>query len=106
MSDVTTVVVQVGNSDDKLSQERWSFLVDEVAHIVKRDAEAIHFFGLSPGDAPWQNACWVAEVSEARIPELRQALRVCAWDYGQDSVAWLEGSTEFLSATTPEGWRP
>lgn len=89
-----TVTIQIGNTDDKLSQAQWSRFVDEVRHWLERRSEQIHFAGCSPGGMPWQNACFVAEVDNQMM--LRSQLRHFAAKYGQESIALTIGRTEFI----------
>jgi hypothetical protein len=90
------VIIQIGNSDDKLSQWEWSGFISDVAQAVKRKAGEIHFFGVSHGWEPWQNACWVIEIREKFIPQLKEELSNMKKKYRQESIAWLEGATEFI----------
>lgn len=96
------VVIQIGNSDDKLKQEEWSRFVSEVHDFVIRWSYPIYFHGTSMGSAPWQNACWVldarnpvGEVSAINI--LRHELGKLAKKYKQDSIALTLGNTELLN---------
>lgn len=91
-----TVCIQIGNSDDKLTQVRWSFFVAHIDDRVKKLAARVHFGGYSSPAVPWQNACWVAEVAVSRLGVLRQLIREAGKAFDQDSVAWLEGLTEFV----------
>ena len=90
-----TVVVQIGNSDNKLTQEDWSWFVSEIDDLIKDYKVQIHFRGGSSWDSPWQNACWVIEhISnyndfEKEITHIRKR-------YSQDSVAITYGETEFV----------
>lgn len=97
------VCFAVGNSDDKLSQNRWSAFVGDAHRMV---AEAVtvgaqvHFAGFSAPDAPWQNALWAIEVPADApwlIGQLRSVLADLAGRYGQDSIAWWAAEkTEFI----------
>ncbi len=91
-----TVALQIGNSDNKLSQVHWSAFVDQVRSLVRLYSTRLHFEGASVGWEPWQNAAWVFACAPAKADTLRAALIACRRDYGQDSVAWTEGGTLFL----------
>jgi hypothetical protein len=106
-----TIYVCIGNSDDKLSQRKWSKYVDEVSTALLPNlgatgspVAAIHGCWHSLPDAPWQNACWCVEVVEHdetdTVEELQDWLREIAGKYGQDSVAWAEATTTFLRPAT------
>lgn len=91
-----TVTIQIGNTDDKLSQLKWSeFIrsVDVFLSIVK-----VHFRGFSSGNESWQNACWVFEVEyEDDYIAVKKNISRLAVQYKQDSIAWTEGETEFIN---------
>lgn len=101
-----TVYISIGNSDDKLGQERWArFVADVDAHTtsLEDDREAvIHGRWLSAPDSPYQNACWCLQIHEdphtgSRAGWLREVLASLAYTYEQDSIAWSEvKSTELL----------
>lgn len=91
-----TICVQIGNSDDKLSQAQWSEFVELVSVVVSDHAHQVHFFGGSSNWTKWQNAAWVFDCEEDRIESLKEKLIVKRKVYLQDSVGYLEGKTEFL----------
>ena len=97
-----TRTIQIGNSDDKLTQMQWAKFYAAVDMFVNARSEQVHFSGLSRGDAPWQNAAWVFTIHENTTKYLQGDLsRACA-EFRQDSIAWLEGETEFI---TEAGWK-
>lgn len=92
------VYISIGNSDDKLSQERWAAFVQDVHDAVNDWSAAIHGAWHSEARSPYQNACWCAEFVGADAEPLKVTLASYARDYGQDSIAWaVAPSTEFLS---------
>lgn len=87
-----TITLQIGNSDDKLSQERWSEYVRDIGcHECQP-----HFFACSEGSQKWQNAAWVVTCHETEAVLLKGAVLEVRKMYEQDSVAWTEGATEFV----------
>lgn len=94
----TTAVVQIGNSDDKLTQKRWAAFIVETAEVITSHAQGVHFSGASMADAPWQNHAWVFEISarDLRLSALQYDLTELAYDYEQDSIALTTGVTEFV----------
>lgn len=64
----TTVVIMIGNSDDKLSQLEWAEYIKDVDQAVLLSMESIdndsHLHGrwFSLADSPYQNAAWCAEI--------------------------------------------
>ncbi len=91
-----TIIIQIGNSDDKLSQARWSEFCRRVQAAVNVFAQQIHFAGGSDYHMPWQNACWVLQIGEAQAMALRDDLTVLRGEFEQDSIAWTEGETAFI----------
>ena len=92
---MNTATIQIGNSDDKLTQGEWAKYVRDVDTVLRRHA-VIHFFGGSPNWYPWQNVAWVVVAdleilakAQARIIEIRKK-------YNQDSVAWTQSDTVFI----------
>lgn len=96
MDDKVTVVVLVGNSDDKLSQEKWARFIQGVYYELEGWGETIEFYGGSSFQARWQNACVVATMKGDIVAELKKSLaRLCA-RYEQDSIAVVVGDTQFV----------
>lgn len=95
-----TVTIQIGNSDDKLSQADWSRYVAAVASHIEYYAEdnglTIHFFASSEGTQRWQNAAWVLGAYPEVAAQLKARLAGVRAQYQQDSVAWTEGETQFI----------
>jgi len=93
-----TIVVQIGNSDNKLSQNEWAHFAAAVKDIVAENVHMIHFQGGSDWDAPWQNACWVCEAmpETSFMDRLLKRLAVCRKAFHQNSVAVTVGVIEFV----------
>jgi hypothetical protein len=91
-----TGVIQVGNSDNKLTQQRWSEFVGAVQAELRLADVTLHFFGCSHGSEPWQNACWVFQFSPEIRGTLVSELERIGKRYDQDSIAWTTGKTELL----------
>jgi hypothetical protein len=92
------IVIQIGNSDDKLTQREWSEFIRDMDGMVRGNFRAVHFSGGSSGDRQWQNWCWVGthnmpdqvlEFFLQNITELRKK-------YSQNSVAVMLGDTKFI----------
>ena len=92
----TTVCIQIGNSDDKLSQrEWWSYCTDVSVACLQTEAD-IHFRGGPATNFPYQNYCFVLEAEDNVLASLKAGIVEIRKKYGQDSVAWTEGRTEFV----------
>lgn len=90
------IVVQIGNSDDKLRQKSWSEFYAEVKNIVESFAASVYFSGTSDGHAPWQNATFVFSVDEVFVDAMKHKLTEIRQKYLQDSVAWSVCETTFI----------
>jgi len=91
-----TLTIQIGNSDDKLTQVRWSQFIFRVSALINVQAARIHFFSPSPGDATWQNAAWVFEIEAGMIPRLILELTEIRVEFDQTAIAITEGETIFI----------
>lgn len=98
MSDLITVYVSIGNSDDKLSQAEWAKFWGETQAAVCAFADRILGEWLSAPASPWQNACTAFEVERGRVPDLRARLARLTARFRQDSIAWAEAQTEFVTS--------
>ena len=92
-----TITIQIGNTDDKLTQEEWASFVGTISALLEDSNASIHFFGAPPNYERWQNAAWVF-VAEDWISE--QAVKSEVVDirklFKQSYLAWTEGVTEFI----------
>lgn len=92
-----TITIQVGNSDNKLSQAQWADFCNIIQSEIVISGGIIHFSAPSVGWANWQNAAWVFEIeNDPRLSLLKQSISVIGKANQQDSVAWTEGITEFV----------
>jgi hypothetical protein len=91
---MNTIIVQIGNSDNKLTQREWANFVSAVDTIIN-NCKQIHFRGGSPFDSSVQNACWVFTY-EGNIVDLKSRLTVIREAMRQDAVAITFGVTEFI----------
>lgn len=91
-----TVCIQIGNSDDKLSQREWNKYVVSINDIVDEHCCERHFFGGSVFSAPWQNACWVVEVDGNNLQEFLLRLSATGTRFNQDSVAVMVSEVQFI----------
>ncbi len=89
-----TVVIQIGNSDNKLTQVEWSAYARAAHGLIKKYAKEIYFHGFPAGDAPWQNVCWVIGIEDDSI--LKEKLAVGKTLFDQDAIAWTEGETVMI----------
>lgn len=93
---MATGIVQIGNSDDKLTQFEWHQFVKDTERIINQYTAQVHFFGGSVTWASWQNLCIIFEFDESDDQEFREALRELADAFRQDSIALTVGETRFV----------
>lgn len=91
-----TVYASIGNSDDKLTQKRWSEFADLFATMIQVHPTTVHGVWYSRPDAPFQNACACFEIAGHDVPILRSELARLADEFDQDSIAWAVAQTEFI----------
>lgn len=99
MSDKTpmkTVIIQIGNTDEKLTRKEWAAFVLLMKDQILRHCVAVHFFGGSSNWEIWQNVAWVVECRDDRLAALKAEVKSVRSIFDQDSVAWTEGETEFV----------
>lgn len=91
-----TIIIQIGNTDDKLSQREWSEYCRIIQGAINGHALQIHFSGGSEFWQVRQNACWVFSIEPDKADVLRDLVAVVRAEFRQDSVAWTEGETAFV----------
>ncbi|MBK8467748.1 MAG: hypothetical protein IPL32_18190 [Chloracidobacterium sp.] len=92
-----TTVIQIGNTDDKLSQAMWARFFERVDSAIKSNATQIFFSGASYPTAEWQNAAWVFEIDEDASLRLYDEIKYLRQRFNQDSIAWTEGKTILIN---------
>jgi hypothetical protein len=91
-----TVTIQIGNSDDKLTQSEWHTFVRFVRNVIDSEGIEVHFFGASANYDRWQNAAWVVNCNDSTAKRLKQTLAEIREQFEQDSIAWTEGETQLI----------
>ena len=92
-----TVTLQIGNTDDKLTQKEWSDFVNAIRCLfeeIPEESTQIHFFGASQNFEEWQNVAWVFTTNQADY--IKMIVARIRKTYRQDSAAWTEGETIFV----------
>lgn len=85
-----TLIIQIGNSDNKLTQVEWSNFVRDIKECLS--GFIMHFSGGSANNEPYQNYCFIIECSA--FPE--DSIKTIRERYKQDSVAVTFGKTKFI----------
>jgi hypothetical protein len=99
MKNTKTIIIQIGNSDNKLTQEEWHNFVYEVNDLICTTADKIYFAGGPSNYSLYQNAAWITEyrkISKMRLDIFSSKLKELKEKYKQDSIAWTEGITTFI----------
>ena len=91
-----TIVVQIGNSDDKLSQRTWALFILDVKKVMELYCKDIHFSGGSSPTSIWQNYCIVGSVQPTLLDLVYDKLFTLTVKYKQDSIAVTTGDTKFI----------
>ncbi|MBT9173885.1 MAG: hypothetical protein DDT21_02291 [Syntrophomonadaceae bacterium] len=99
------ITVQIGNSDDKLTQREWAEFSDMVNNAIHESAKEVHFSGAAYPLSRWQNAAWCFIVTPEKTETLQKALRESAAYFDQESIAWTTGETIFLAAFGRPDWK-
>jgi hypothetical protein len=84
------VTVEVGNTDNKLTQAAWSNFWSMVNVAICCTNPEIYGTRESCSISPYQNACWHFSIDTDKVEGLKAALVNLARDFGQDSIAWSE----------------
>lgn len=96
------VYVTIGNSDDKLTQERWAAFVQHVRDFTNGVANVVHGEWFSLPNARRQNMCICIETNMNGVVDLRHGLSLCAQVYKQESIAMaVVENTIFCRPPTP-----
>lgn len=91
-----TITIQIGNSDDKLTQAKWSEFVEEIRKAIELNCNVIHFFGGAENWKPWQNVCWIIVCPDYVLSTFKDVLTGIRLKYNQDSIAFSICTTEFI----------
>jgi hypothetical protein len=91
-----TVTIQIGNSDDKLSQTEWAGFVVMMRYAILANCIQVHFFGGPTNFERWQNVAWVVTCEADKLASLKAAVTDARATFNQDSAAWTEGDTQFV----------
>lgn len=91
-----TAVIQIGNSDDKLTQVEWAGYCAQMHQEVLLICTHVHFFGGCATHDEWQNVCWVLEIEKDCIGALKRVVSAIRKTWRQNSAAITLGSTKFV----------
>lgn len=93
-----SIFIMIGNSDDKLPQSEWALFYAKAAQRIDSYALEIHGSWVSKTVDQWQNACWcIVPFSDDDAAALKRRMAELAHEFRQDSIAWAEATTEFIT---------
>ncbi|MFC9973577.1 hypothetical protein ACFVH6_22050 [Spirillospora sp. NPDC127200] len=95
---MTIVYASIGNSDDKLTQARWSTFQRAFVAAIRMHVEVIHGEWYSAPTAPFESACVCFEIDPGAETSLWTVLANLAGEYEQESIAWATASPGFITA--------
>ncbi len=96
MSESLTVYASIGNSDDKLTQQRWAEFHEIFAALIRKAADRVYGDWHSLPNSPWQNACIAFEITAENAGRLQAAFVDLAAEFQQESIAWAVADTAFV----------
>lgn len=85
-----TAYVSIGNSDDKLTQDKWRTFIMTVRAYLRKHALEVHGEWYSSPTSQYQNACFCVVFDDDTAALVKMRLAEIREDYRQDSVAWAE----------------
>ena len=88
MDSAITVYITIGNSDNRLTQQRWSAFIADLLTVVQEYSTQIYGPWYSSPTTPLQNACVGVVVSVHHVDRMRARLTELRHEYSQDSIAW------------------
>lgn len=89
--ETVAVTILIGNTDNELSQHQWAHFAIAMHDTITNHVHQIQYRGGADWDAPWQNACWVCEVTPQQLQPLLNAVTDCRTDFLQDAAAVIVG---------------
>jgi hypothetical protein len=91
-----TIIIQIGNSDNKLSQRDWANFISVIRSLVGRHCGQVHFDGGPRFDSIYQNFCVIAEIYTRDKENITKDLSTVRKAFNQDSIAVTFGETLFV----------
>ena len=90
------MIVCIGNTDNKLTQQSWAAFVNEIQLTLRQYPHTLHFFGGPPTHSPYQNVLWMFEIKEEYITALKDKVKEVRETFGQDSAFVMVSDGEFV----------
>lgn len=84
------LIIEIGNTDNKLTQQEWSRFVNQVEFAVRQTSQQIYGIFLTEPSQPYQSAAFHGVFSETGGKQLTQYLLDIASEFRQDEIAVCE----------------
>lgn len=91
-----TVIVLIGNSDNKLTQKEWNYFVSDVRTIIWIFEKETHFIGSTEPFSEYQSGCFVFEMENDRLEAFKNRLRLSKLHHKQNFIALIVGDTQLV----------
>lgn len=93
-----TITIQIGNSDNKLTQQQWNLFVAAINNVISLWTKEVYFAGGPPSDAQWQNYCWVIDGDMSQHDEdiFKSLLAKRRAAFQQESLSYVVGMNSFI----------
>lgn len=96
MLDKITIIVLIGNSDNKLTQKDWHYFVSDVRTIIWIFEKETHFIGSTEPFSEYQSGCFVFVIEQYQLEELKAQLTLCKKRHNQNFIAMIVGNTQLI----------
>lgn len=93
---MTHVVVSIGNTDNKLTQQEWAEFVEAFRMVIARYQDRVYFFGGPSNWSPWQNVACLVEIAPIDVGDFKLDLVEVRKKFKQDSVYVMTGDGRYL----------
>lgn len=87
------VVISIGNTDNKLTQQEWNKFVIEMDFALNVEGK-VHFFGGASNWEAWQNVAWILETTSEPL-SIREMVKLVRKKYNQESAFVMVGEGLF-----------
>lgn len=96
MLDSITVIVLIGNSDNKLTQKDWHYFVSDVRTLIWIFEKETHFIGSTEPFSEYQSGCFVFVIEQTQLEALKERLILCKQRHSQNFIAMIIGNTQLI----------
>jgi len=91
-----TVIVLIGNSDNKLTQKDWHYFVSDVRTIIWIFEKETHFIGSTEPFSEYQSGCFVFEMEKDQLEAFKNRLLLVKARHKQNFISLIVGNTQLI----------